>query len=160
MDRDPAAATGLEREPAGEEGVLGDHDDLALEEPTRRWPLVAVVLVALAGIAWFGVDAFQASTAPHRSPSEVVAAEPAERFRLAGELAEGSLRRDGQTGTTHFELRDEEATIAVRFDGRAPESLTDGAEVVANGSLAEDGAFEADDVLAECASRFEEELAP
>jgi cytochrome c-type biogenesis protein CcmE len=60
----------------------------------------------------------------------------------------------------HFEVTDGVATVPVRFDGRAPDALDDGAEAVSEGRLGPDGVFEADTVLARCASRFEAELEP
>jgi len=137
-----------------------DPQGRPLEEQGRRWPLLVVAVVALVGIGWFAFDAFAESTRPHHAPADVLADAPEGSFRLAGRVEDGSVGRDAERGVSTFVVAEDGASVTVEHDGRLPESLTGGADAVAEGELRDDGVFEADTVLAECASRFEEELEP
>ena len=148
--------------PDGGEGLHAhaamDADGLdELRHRPSRLPLLGLALLAAAALAWLAVDAFQESVLYYLTPSEAQDADPEERFRLAGLVVEGSLHRD-DTGELHFEVTDGAATVPVRFDGQAPDSLGDGAEAVSEGRMTPEGVFEADSVLARCASKFEEEF--
>lgn len=128
-----------------------------LRDRPSRLPLLGLALLAVGALVWLGVDAFQESVVYYLTPSEVEAEASGGRFRLAGLVIDDSLHRDA-AGTLHFQMTDGEATVAVRFDGRVPDSFEGGAEAVAEGRIGADGVFEADTVLTRCASRFEPEL--
>jgi cytochrome c-type biogenesis protein CcmE len=127
--------------------------ELPLERPPSRLPFVLLGLLALGALGWFAVDAFQGSVVYYLTPTEA-AASPEGVFRLAGHVAEDSIGRDAD-GTFRFAVTDGSTTIPVRFDGHPPDALEEGAEAVAEGRFGPDGIFEADRVLARCASRFE-----
>lgn len=130
-----------------------------LRHRPRRLPLVGLALLALGAAGWLVASAFQESVLYYLTPTEAQTAETDVRFRLAGIVVDDSLQRD-HAGVLHFEVTDGRTTIPVRFDGRVPDSLGDGAEAVSEGRMAPDGAFEADTVLARCASKFEAEPRP
>jgi cytochrome c-type biogenesis protein CcmE len=132
--------------------------DRPLERRPHRAPLVVLGLVAALALGWLAVDAFQGSVVYYLTPSEAVETAPDGVFRLAGHVADGSLARDPGSGALRFEITDGTSTVPVRYEGRVPDPLTDGAEAVAEGRFGPDGTFEADTVLARCASRFEAEL--
>ena len=156
-------------QPRGGEGVTADSEGLEagtqpdqdtldeLRHRPSRLPLLGLALLAAAALAWLAVDAFQESVLYYLTPSEAQDADPEERFRLAGLVVDGSLHRD-DAGQLHFEVTDGAATVPVRFDGQAPDSLGDGAEAVSEGRMTPEGVFEADSVLARCASKFEAEF--
>jgi cytochrome c-type biogenesis protein CcmE len=127
--------------------------ELPLERPRSRLPFVLLGLLALGALGWFAVDAFQGSVVYYLTPTEA-AASPEGVFRLAGHVAEDSIGRDAD-GAFRFAVTDGRTTIPVRFAGRPPDALDEGAEAVAEGRFGPDGTFEADRVLARCASRFE-----
>jgi cytochrome c-type biogenesis protein CcmE len=135
-----------------------DPERLALVRQPSRTPLFVLGAVALVTLGWLVVAAFQDSVVYYLTPSEALHTETPGTFRLAGVVVDGSITRDTVTGDLRFEVTDGTATIPVRFDGRAPDSLTDGAEAVAEGRLGPEGEFLADSVLARCASRFEAEF--
>jgi cytochrome c-type biogenesis protein CcmE len=146
-------------DPSAEEPEERDLDDRDLTERPNRLPLFALGAVALAALIWLGMDAFQGSVVYYVHPGELTAAHVGEHVRLAGEVVDGTIARD-DAGVLTFEVTDGTATVPVRFDGRAPDSLTDGSEAVSEGALGPDGVFHADTVLARCASRFEADLEP
>jgi cytochrome c-type biogenesis protein CcmE len=130
-----------------------------LRHRPSRLPVLALALLAVGALAWLAADAFRESVVYYLTPSEVEDASSQDRFRLAGLVVDDSVRRDA-TGTLHFEVTDGDATVAVRFDGRVPDSLGGGVEAVAEGRIGPDGVFEAETVLTRCASKFESEHAP
>jgi cytochrome c-type biogenesis protein CcmE len=137
-----------------------EPSELDLRHTPRRAPLVLLALIALGAIGWLAVDAFQGSVVYYLTPTEALAADADQTFRLAGLVVDGSITREADSGELLFQVSDGETTIPVRFDGRAPDSLGDGAEAVAEGRLGPDGEFRADTVLARCASKYEAELEP
>jgi cytochrome c-type biogenesis protein CcmE len=143
---------------AGDDGrTLRTDQDLALERRPHRLPVLVLGIVVVVALGWLSVDAFQGSVVYYLTPSEALADVPAGDFRLAGHVSDGSIHKDPLTGEFRFEVTDGVASVPVRFDGRPPDSLADGAEAVAQGRLGDDGVFVADTVLARCASRFEAE---
>lgn len=102
---------------------------------------VALVLVLLALLP---KDSFQF----FRSPSEVAEAPPppAERFRIGGLVAEGSIVR-GQGQQISFAVTDGGATIPVVYSGILPDLFSENEGVVAQGHYI-DGRFEAVEILA------------
>jgi cytochrome c-type biogenesis protein CcmE len=55
-----------------------------------------------------------------------------------------------------FAVTDGAKTYQVSYRGIAPDTFTDGVDVVVEGRLAHDGTFRATTVLAKCASRYED----
>ena len=75
---------------------------------------------------------------------------PGRTFRLGGLVQAGSVRRtmeDGKPAAT-FRVTDGAATITVHYVGILPDLFREGQGVVTLGSLAPDGSFRAEEVLA------------
>jgi cytochrome c-type biogenesis protein CcmE len=83
------------------------------------------------------------------SPSEVATMQiaPGQRFRLGGLVETGSVVR-GEGTTIRFVVRDKTKTLPVTYTGVLPDLFREGQGVVAEGMLAADGTFQADNVLA------------
>jgi cytochrome c-type biogenesis protein CcmE len=158
MDSTRTTGAAPEPRPGGDRPVPDQAEGLPIERQTHRGPLALLGVVVLVALAWAVIDAFQGSVVYYLTPTEAVAEAPEEVFRLAGEVAEGSIVRDDATGSLRFDVTDGTTTVPVRFDGARPDNLADGAEAVSEGRFASDGVFEAERVLARCASRFESEL--
>jgi cytochrome c-type biogenesis protein CcmE len=139
-------------------GFAPAGDGRELERRPRRLPLLVLGVVAVLAVGWLAVDAFQGAVVYYLTPSEALEEAPEGVFRLAGHVAVGSIRTDPGSGELLFEVADDGASVLVRFTGRPPDGLAEGAEAVAEGRFAADGSFAADSVLARCASRFEAEL--
>jgi cytochrome c-type biogenesis protein CcmE len=54
-----------------------------------------------------------------------------------------------------FEVTDGAKSFPVSYRGIAPDTFTDGVDVVVEGRMDQDGTFAATTVLAKCASRYE-----
>lgn len=69
-------------------------------------------------------------------------------FRIGGLVLDGSLKRQTDGLTVEFVVTDTARNIPVRFKGILPDLFKEGKGVVAQGTLAADGHFAADQVLA------------
>ena len=116
----------------------------------KRFILVGSGLVALAVAAGFVLAAFQKNLVFFFTPSQVSANEaPAGRsFRIGGLVEKGSLKRQPDGITVQFIVTDTAKSVAVMYRGPLPDLFREGKGVVAQGRLAPDGVFRADEVLA------------
>jgi cytochrome c-type biogenesis protein CcmE len=69
-------------------------------------------------------------------------------FRIGGLVQEGSVKRESDGLTVHFEITDTAQSMAVVYKGILPDLFKEGKGVVAQGKLGEDNVFHADEVLA------------
>lgn len=116
----------------------------------RNLLLIAVVVVALGGIAALVLNAFRSNLVFFFTPTQVVKGEaPRERaFRVGGLVEKGSLSREADGVTAHFRVTDTVQTIPVTYKGLLPDLFKEGKGVVAEGRLNSSGEFVADQVLA------------
>jgi cytochrome c-type biogenesis protein CcmE len=84
------------------------------------------------------------------SPSQIAANEAphGRAFRIGGLVVPGSLQRDSNSLTVHFNVTDTAQTIPVVYTGLLPDLFKEGKGVVAQGTLQADGRFHATEVLA------------
>ena len=112
--------------------------------------LIGAGLAVLAIAAALVLNAFQRNLVFFFSPTQVAAKEaPLERaFRIGGMVETGSLKRQKDGLTVHFNVTDTAKVIPVVYTGILPDLFTEGKGVVAQGKLGPDGVFRATDVLA------------
>ncbi|MEZ4704931.1 MAG: cytochrome c maturation protein CcmE [Bdellovibrionota bacterium] len=80
-------------------------------------------------------------------------------IKLAGTVVDDSIEKNTLNASWTFAVTNNHQTMRVYFQGAMPDTFQDGAEVVLTGSLKEDqSVFIATQVLAKCASRYEEKL--
>jgi cytochrome c-type biogenesis protein CcmE len=109
----------------------------------KRLALALGALLALGGATALVLTAFQDSLVFFYSPSELAAKPPApdRRVRIGGLVEPGSLEKTGQD--VRFRITD-----LTRSVGLLPDLFREGQGVVAQGTLAADGGFRANEVLA------------
>lgn len=108
---------------------------------------VGVAMLVAAALAY---QAFKTNLLYFYPPSEVLAGDaPADRrFRLGGLVVEGSFERVTGTLTSRFRVTDLTNEIEVEYAGVYPDLFKEGQGVVAHGTLANDGTFVADRIVA------------
>ncbi len=121
----------------------------------NRLILVLIILAGVGGAVTLGLKALDQNLLYFFSPTQVMAGEApvGHSFRLGGLVTNGSVQREKDGMTIHFDITDGAETIAVTFVGILPDLFREGQGIVATGKL--DGSstgdkqhFKADDVLA------------
>lgn len=110
----------------------------------------------LAGIAIFSAAvglvlyALKNNVSLYFTPTQVYNKEAplARSFRIGGLVVAGSLKRESDGLTVHFDVTDTQKTIPVTYKGILPDLFKEGKGVVAQGKLQSDQVFHADEVLA------------
>ena len=115
----------------------------------RRFYFVLSLLIAGAGATGLALFALQDNVLYFYSPSDVYAKHvaPGVAFRIGGLVARHSVQK-GPGPLVRFVVSDGKASIPVTFRGDLPALFAEGGGVVAIGSLAPSGVFEANQVLA------------
>jgi len=122
----------------------------------QRLVLVVVALVALIGAALLAIWGLRSQASYFYVPSEILAArpDPDRGVRLGGMVEKGSLKTEPDGVTIGFVVGDGKARVPVRFRGIVPSLFVEGSGVVAEGKLAKDGTFVADNLLAKHDERY------
>jgi len=118
---------------------------------------IAIILLALAYLAYNGV---QESKSYYVTISELQTqvnqgdAIYKKRLRVAGNVAAGSIKRQGTQ--VEFTLVEQDKTLPVVYQGTEapPDTFKDGAQALAEGHLGRDGVFHANGLQAKCASKY------
>ncbi len=117
----------------------------------QRLILVVLALVALIAAGLLAAYALRNQASYFYLPEQMLADPPpaGQAVRLGGMVERGSLATDADGVTLRFAVTGKgDARVRVRFSGIAPDLFTEGSGVVAEGRLAPDGTFVADNLLA------------
>lgn len=76
-------------------------------------------------------------------------------IKLGARVVDGSIKRSPGGREYAFLVTDGAREIPVVYRGIAPDTFTDGVDVVVEGRMGRDGTFRATTLLAKCASRYE-----
>jgi len=118
------------------------------------------VVIILGTLVWLAVGGINQSKTYYKTVAELDQMgldALGSRLRVAGNVAEGSIVRNGRE--VHFVLAQEDQRLAVVYDGMdpLPDTFRDGAEALADGEMGADGVFRASKIQAKCASKYEAE---
>ena len=122
----------------------------AIKPKHQRLVLVLIALGVLLAAALLAAWALRNQASYFYVPNEIVAnpPEPDRAVRLGGMVEKGSLKTEPDGVTIAFVVGDGKARVPVRFRGIVPSLFVEGSGVVAEGKLAADGTFIADNLLA------------
>jgi cytochrome c-type biogenesis protein CcmE len=118
-------------------------------------------LLVLGTAGYLMASSIEDTATYYLTPTELagkVASNP--RFRNTGvkvgaRVVSGTIVRDPSGRSLTFRMTDGAQTYAVLYRGVAPDTFTDGVDVVVEGRLDRNGTFQATTLLAKCASRYE-----
>jgi len=121
-----------------------------MKQRHKRLAFVIGGIAALGVIAALLLNAFNSNMVFFFSPSDVVAkkAPQSGSFRLGGLVGEGSLVREDDGLTVHFDVTDKAETVRVTYKGILPDLFREGQGVVTQGAFDDGGSFVATEVLA------------
>lgn len=116
----------------------------------KRFVFIVLGLVGVGAIAALVLNALSSNINMFFSPSDVHAGEsPMDRtFRLGGLVEEGSVKREDDGLTVHFNVTDGAHIVTVNYSGILPDLFREGEGVVAQGKMGDNGIFRAEEVLA------------
>ncbi len=75
--------------------------------------------------------------------------------KVGARVVSGTIVREASGRSLTFKMTDGSKTYDVHYRGIAPDTFTDGVDVVVEGRLDANGVFQATTLLAKCASRYE-----
>ncbi|MBK1719343.1 cytochrome c maturation protein CcmE [Thiocystis violacea] len=124
----------------------------------KRLAFVGLAIVGIGAASALAVTALKSNLSYFFSPSQVIANEapPDHVFRLGGLVTKGTVQRQKDGLTVHFDVTDNAQTVKVAYTGILPDLFSEGTGVVAKGRLGSDRIFYADEVLA----KHDEEYMP
>jgi cytochrome c-type biogenesis protein CcmE len=129
-----------------------------MSEQGRRYvrfgAVMAVIVMALGYLAYTGVQDSKSYYVTIKELNGMGDGAYAKRLRVAGNVAPGSIKRQG----THaeFELIEQDRTLPVVYTGTEtlPDTFKDNAQALAEGHFGRDGVFHATNIQAKCASKY------
>jgi len=127
-----------------------------------KFAIAGVVLVVAVGYLVFNSVATSAEY--YLTVSELKARAPAvysQNVRVAGIVEGSTIEKDVRGGTLKFVAEDSSGQLPVVYTGGAvPDIFGPGIQVVVQGKYTPDGTFKADNLLAQCPSRYEDSVQP
>lgn len=116
----------------------------------RRLTAVILVLIGVGIAVALTLKAFNKNILYYYTPSQVAAGEAkaGQMFRMGGLVATGSVQRRPGSMTVSFVLTDMQHSVPIVYTGILPDLFREGQGIVVHGSIAADGQFTADEVLA------------
>ena len=122
----------------------------------QRLVLIILALVAVLGAVLLAMWGLKDRAAYFYTPADIVAGKASlgKAIRLGGMVEKDSVARDADGVTTRFIVEDGEGRVAVTYSGILPDLFREGGGVVAEGKLASDRSFQADNILAKHDERY------
>ena len=117
--------------------------------------------LVLATAAYLMASATSATGMYYLTPTELASKLTADStfhdvgMKLGARVVPGSIKREAGGREYAFVVTDGAKSYPVIYRGIAPDTFTDGVDVVVEGRLGPDGTFHATTLLAKCASRYE-----
>ncbi|MCC7162985.1 MAG: cytochrome c maturation protein CcmE [Anaerolineae bacterium] len=120
---------------------------------------IAGGIVLLGVIAFVMFNTIQANTVYYYTLSEVQTQQASlvgKTIRVNGPLDKTSIRNDQKNLVLEFNLVQDGIVLPVVYQGVAPDTMSSGESVVAEGKLDSDGVFRAQSILVKCPSKYQE----
>jgi cytochrome c-type biogenesis protein CcmE len=124
-----------------------------------KFLLGATLILAVAG--YLMASSIRETGMYYLTPTEMatkLASDPSLRgvgMKLGARVVPGSIQRAAGGREYAFQVTDGARVVPVVYRGIAPDTFTDGVDVVVEGRMDQDGTFRATTLLAKCASRYE-----
>ena len=122
----------------------------------QRLVLIVIAVAAVLAAVLLAMWGLRSRAAYFYTPPEIAAGRAAvgQPVRLGGMVEKGSIQRLPDGVTIRFTVGDSSAHVPVVYRGIVPDLFREGSGVVAEGQLAKDGTFVADNILAKHDERY------
>jgi cytochrome c-type biogenesis protein CcmE len=127
-----------------------------MKPKNQRLTLALLAVAAIIAAALLALSALKDQAAYFYTPSDVARdhVAPGNAVRLGGMVEKGSLKRLPDGVTITFVVKDDAASVPVRFSGIVPALFREGSGVVADGKFDPNGQFLAETILAKHDERY------
>lgn len=115
----------------------------------------AIAALLVAYLVW---STFTGAAQSNRTVSEITSNPDGyieTAVRVSGKVVTGSIEKPG--GALRFKITDKKSELTVFYEGSMPNSFQDGADIIADGELSEDGVFLARSIMVKCPSKYSAE---
>jgi cytochrome c-type biogenesis protein CcmE len=126
-----------------------------------KWIIGGVLLAIGAGIVL--ATTLPKSMQYYVTVDELMAAKSkyvGKQLKVAGKVAAGSVEKVDQKLRIRFRVENGEKSVWVNYRGAVPDTFRDGSDVVVTGTFEPTDEVAATELLAKCASKYEEKLEP
>ena len=122
------------------------------------WKFGALVAVIVGTLVWLAVGGIGETKTYYKTVAELDTmggSARGQRLRVAGDVEPGSIARNGRQ--VSFVLVQDSRKLKVVYNGSdpLPDTFRDGAQALADGRLGPDKVFQASQIQAKCASKYE-----
>ena len=122
------------------------------------WKFAALVVVIVGALIWLAAGGISETKTYYKTVSELDqmgSRALGQRLRVGGDVEPGSIVRNGRQVT--FVLVQEKRRLKVVYNGSdpLPDTFRDGAQALADGRMGPDRIFQASQIQAKCASKYE-----
>ena len=116
----------------------------------KKFTYIVIALVALGAAVGLVLYALKSNVSLYFTPTQVYNKEAPQgrNFRIGGLVEPGSLKRQNNDLTVHFNITDNTRSMPVIYKGILPDLFKEGKGVVAQGKIEADNLFHAEEVLA------------
>jgi len=116
-------------------------------------------IMVFAAIGFLSFTAFAGSNVYYYEVGELLSGGDSvygDTVKVRGMVVEGSVQRQTEGAVMTFSVADGDAVtrLPVVYQGVVPDTFAEGIEVVAEGSLGQDGVFRAEVLMPKCPSRY------
>jgi cytochrome c-type biogenesis protein CcmE len=118
--------------------------------------LGAGMVLSMAFLIWAGIGG-TGGMVYYLTVSEFIGqdARATDGFRVNGKVVQGTIERLSSGQDVVFAMSDGTESMRVQYHGIIPDTFVDGADVVVEGQLQDNGTFVAHTMLAKCPSKYE-----
>ena len=112
--------------------------------------------VILAVVGWLAISGFEQNKTYYVTVGELLNGKAVrQHVRVGGVVAPGSIERHG--GQVTFRLSQDAASVPVVYVGTdtLPDTFVGGSQAIIEGSFASSGVFQAEQIQAKCASKYQ-----
>lgn len=118
----------------------------------------ALIAIIIGTLTWLASGGISDTATYYKTVAEIKqmgADAQTKRLRVGGDVAEGSIERNGRQ--VKFMLKQDAELVPVLYDSiePLPDTFKGGAQAVADGKMGPDGVFHATKIQAKCASKYE-----
>ncbi len=122
------------------------------------WKFAALIVVIVGTLMWLAAGGINEGKTYYKTVAELQQMGPqaaGQRLRVAGDVEPGSIVRNGKL--VSFVLRQDKTAVKVVYKGAdpLPDTFKDGAQALADGRMGPNNTFEASQIQAKCASKYE-----